>query len=107
MGEVTVRRDAKNRVIGVAVCGMNPQTVGGSSAGHLLQAVTASLTDYLHVPVEAKAGADWVLAVDRSDSYLDRELDAVLETLVIGLKMLERDAAADWVIHEAQVGIEV
>jgi uncharacterized protein YsxB (DUF464 family) len=47
------------------------------------------------------------LAIDRCDTHLDRELDAVLETLVIGLRMLEREYPADLVVEEPAVGVEV
>jgi hypothetical protein len=81
-------------------------TIAGTSAGHFLQAVSASLSEYLHVPVVGgDLGGD--LMIDRSDTHLDREIDAILETLVIGLRMLEREHPSDLVVQDARVGIEV
>jgi hypothetical protein len=38
---------------------------------------------------------------------LDRELDAILETLVVGFRLLERDHAKSITLHEETVGVEV
>jgi hypothetical protein len=47
------------------------------------------------------------LLINRNDLHLDRELDAILETLVIGLKLLAEDHPGDLVVEEASVGVEV
>lgn len=104
MGEVFVHRDDKNHVVGLAFRDVDEQTVVGMSAARFLQAVAASLSDYLHVDVVVSGET---LSVDRSDTHLNREIDAILETLVIGLRMLEREAPTDLVVHEAKVEIEV
>jgi uncharacterized protein YsxB (DUF464 family) len=75
---------------------------------HLLSAVTTALIEYLHVHVESIDGAEGTeISVERCDTHLDRELDAVLETLAIGLKMLEKESPADLVVEESTVGVEV
>jgi len=45
--------------------------------------------------------------IDRSDSHLDREIDAVLETIILGLRMVEREFPTDLVVQEATIGVEV
>ena len=45
--------------------------------------------------------------MDRSDPFLDRELDAILETMVLGLKALERDRPGRLVVHEAGMDVKV
>lgn len=107
MGEILVQRDEKARVVGLTMRDVPLETAAGTSVLHLLQAVASSLTDYLHVPVEASVADETHLLIDRSDLHLDRELDAVLETLVIGLRMLEKEYSAELVVHEATVGVEV
>ena len=83
------------------------ETIAGASAFYLLQAVVGSLTDYLHVPVESSQSDATYLTIDRSDPHLDRELDAVLATLVRGLKMLEKEYPDDLLVQEATIGVEV
>lgn len=108
MGEVRIRRDERNHVTGLDVRDVSMESVAGRSAMHLLKAVTASLIEYLHVHVESIDGAEGTeLTIERCDTHLDRELDAVLETLVIGLKMLEKENPADLVVEELTVGVEV
>jgi hypothetical protein len=105
LGEIVIQRDDKNRIVGVSVGELGLATSAEASAAHFMQAAAASLAEYLHVPV-AFSG-DTGLMIDRSDVLLDREINAVLETLVIGLRMLEKQHPADLVVHEATVGVEV
>lgn len=74
---------------------------------HLVQAASTSLLEYLHVPVTVADAEDVGFAIDRSDAHLDREIDAVLETLVIGLRMLEREHPSEFVVQEATAKVEV
>jgi hypothetical protein len=94
-------------VVGVALHDVEPSTAAGATASSFMAAVAASLSEYLHVPVSGVEGIDAEVTVDRSDTHLDREIDAVLETLVIGLKRLERDHPADLVVLDATIGVEV
>jgi len=105
--EVTIQRDDRGRIFGLVVRDIDARSVAGTSSIHFLRTVSASLSDYLHVPVEMSLGGEAFLAVDRSDIHLDRELDAILETLVMGFKVLEKEYPADLVVHEATVGVEV
>jgi uncharacterized protein YsxB (DUF464 family) len=91
-------------VTGFGIRGVDATTPAGTSAQHLLRAVTASLVDYLHVAVESDAAE---ILVGRGDLHLDRELDAILETLVIGLKLLAEEYPSDLIVEEATVGVEV
>ena len=108
MGEIRIRRDERNRVTGLDLRDVAIDTAVGRSALHLVRTVTASLIEYLHVNVESvdgETGAE--VTIDRCDTHLDRELDAVLETLVIGLRLLEKECEADLVLEELTVGVEV
>lgn len=107
MGEFLIQRDESNRVTGLVVRDLRMETVAGASASYLLRAVVDSLTDYLHVPVESTRSDATYLTIDRSDPHLDRELDAVLATLVRGLKTLEKEYPDDILVQEATIGVEV
>ena len=107
LGEILIQRDEKNRVVGLTLRGISLDTPAGPSTLHLLQAVTTSLTEYLHVPVETSGTDETHILITRSDQHLDRELDAVLETLVIGLRMLEKEYSTELLVHEATVGVNV
>ncbi len=107
MGEALIHRDDRGRIVGLTLRDVGPSTAVGTSACHFLRAASASLSGYLHVPVVADDGFEGSLTIDRSDAHLDREIDAVLETVVIGLRMLEREYPSDLVVQEATVGIEV
>ncbi len=106
MGDAIIHRDDRGRIVGLTLRDIGAETIAGTSAGHFVQAVAASLSEYLHVPVTG-GELDGELTIDRSDTHLDREIDAVLETLVIGLRMLEREYPSDLVVQDAKVGIEV
>ncbi len=107
MGEILVQRDESNHVIGVVVRGVRQLTTLGTTISVLLEAAATSLTEYLHVSVESSFGTDMTLVVDRGDPHLDRELDAILETLVVGFRLVERDHAKSVSLHEETVGVEV
>ena len=107
MGEVFVQRDESGRVLGVTVHGLTLESAAGTGVFGYLRTVATSLIEYLHVPVIGGTAEEFGLAVDRTDLHLDRELDAILETLVIGLRILEKNHPAELVVHEATVGVEV
>ena len=107
MGEAIIHRDDRGRIVGLTLRDVGPSTIAGTSAGHFVRAVSASLSEYLHVPVAIGEEVVADLTIDRSDTHLDREIDAVLETLLIGLRMLEQEYPADLVVQEATVGVEV
>jgi len=107
VGEIFVQRDGSNRIVGVAIHDISADTAVGTAVLGYLQTVAESLTTYLHVPVVGGTADDFGLAVDRADLHLDRELDAILETLVIGLRLLETRFPGEMTVHEATVGVEV
>jgi uncharacterized protein YsxB (DUF464 family) len=107
LGEILVQRDESNRVVGVVVRGVRPTTTLGTSVSVLMEAAATGLAEYLHVAVESSFETDMTLVVDRGDPHLDRELDAILETLVVGFRVLERDYPKNVCLHEETVGVEV
>ena len=107
MGEVLVRRDEDGRLVGFTLQGMQKDTTASASAVHLLRATVASVSSYLYIRPTFSAGKEFVLTIDRSDPHLDREIDAIMETLLIGLKMLEKEYPHDLVVREAGAKVRV
>lgn len=107
MGEIIISRDEHNRIIDLSGQGIDKGTPAGAAALRFLQASVSSMTDYLHLAPEYSLGKQVQLSIDRSAPHLNREIDAIMETLVIGLKQLAVEYAQDLVVHEATVGIQV
>lgn len=90
MVEVVVERDEDGRVLTVTVHGDDSPEARVATA--LVEAPILGLRDYLHLdPAVRREGRTLRLEVDRSDFFLDREVDAVMETMVLGLRSLARD----------------
>lgn len=107
MGEILIQRDEQNRILGLTGRGMEEGSLATTSTLHILQATISSMIDYLHVAPDFSVGNELRLVVDRSDPHLNREIDAIMETLVIGLKMLAKEYPGDFVVHEATVSVRV
>ncbi|MCX7750507.1 MAG: hypothetical protein N2320_02970 [Candidatus Bipolaricaulota bacterium] len=92
MVEVVVERDEDGRVLAVTLRGDGSPEARVASA--LVEAPALGLREYLHLqPVVHREGGTLRLQVDRSDFFLDREVDAVMETMVLGLRSLAREGA--------------
>ena len=109
VGEILVRRDDNNRIVGVVVRDLPAERVGEvtQSVHRFLRAVVASMNDYLHVPSRMVLEEELRLDVDRTDPHLSREIDAILETLLIGLNMLAEEYPAELVVRESSIGVQV
>jgi uncharacterized protein YsxB (DUF464 family) len=109
VGEIVVQRDENNRIVGVSVHGLSPERDGdvANSVHRFLRAVVASMNDYLHVPAGILPAEALRLEVDRTDVHLSREIDAILETLVIGLNMLAEEYPSELVVRESSIGVQV
>jgi len=107
VGEVVVQRDEENRIVALTAKGMDEGSGVGLRALHTLRAAAMAMTDYLHLAPDLSEGNEVCLVVDRSDPYLYREIDAIMETLAIDLRLLSREQPQDLVVHEGAVEIEV
>ncbi len=107
MGEIVVSRDEHNRILGLNGQGIDCSSGPGVAALRFIEASVASMTGYLHLAPGYSAGKVMTLSVDRSAPHLNREIDAIMETLVIGLKQLAIEYAQDLAVHEETVGIQV
>ena len=107
MAEIIVQRDEENRILGLSGKDMEEGANASTSTLHFLEAAISAMSDYLHLAPVFSIGDELCLEVDRSDPHLNREVDAIMETLVIGLNMLAKEYPNDFIVHEADVGVEV
>lgn len=107
MGEAVVQRDERGRIAMITIQVDRMSDEAASSVMCMLRAVAESLREYLHVDPESSFEDHAFVSVDRSDQYLDREIDAVLATAVYGLRIVEREHPDELIVHDATVGVEV
>jgi uncharacterized protein YsxB (DUF464 family) len=107
MAEILIHRDENNRVIGLVVRDVGAAGEAMAGVDRFLRAVVAAMNDYLHVHAEVHVGDEWQLEIDRTDQHLSREIDAILETLLIGLNMLAEEFPADLALRETGLGVQV
>lgn len=107
MGEAVVQRDERGRIAMITIHFDRMSNDTRSSVIYMLRAVAESLREYLHVDPESSFEDRAFVSVDRSDQYLDREIDAVLATAVYGLRIVEREHPDELIVHDASVEVEV
>lgn len=107
MAEILIHRDENSRIVGLVVRDTEAASEAIAGVDRFLRAVVAAMNDYLHVHAEFRAGAEWHLEIDRADQHLSREIDAILETLLIGLNMLAEEFPADLALRETGLGVQV
>ncbi len=107
MGEVIVQRDEEGRIVALVGEGMGEPNAATRSGMYFLRAAESALSEYLHLSPSLTATDEVRLIVDRSDPLLNREIDAVMETVVRGLKLLARDFPSEFAVHEATLGVKV
>lgn len=104
MVSAVVERDEEGRVQTVTLDGDgSPEEL---AAAALVEASILGLREYLHLdPAVTRDGRVIRFEVDRSDFFLDREVDAVVETMVRGLRALAD--AGRIAVREVGEGIKV
>lgn len=107
MGEIVIKRDERHRILGLAARGLREEHAAMTSARHFLEAAVVTMTEYLHLHPVYTIGDIVDLTVDRSDPHLDRENDAIMETLLVGLRLLEKAYPDELAVQEAKVEIQV
>lgn len=106
MVEVMIERDEEGRVQTVTLHG--DESAEGLAAGALVEAPVLGLKGYLHLdPEVSQEGNTFRFRVDRSDFFLDREIDAVVETMVLGLRSLEGARPGRIAVHEVGESVKV
>jgi len=104
--EVMIERDEEGRIQSVTLHG--DESAEGLAAGALVEAPVLGLRDYLHLdPEVSQEGNTLRFRVDRSDFFLDREIDAVVETMVLGLRSLAGARQGRITVHEVGESVKV
>jgi uncharacterized protein YsxB (DUF464 family) len=107
--EIIVERDEENRI-----CSFQGRQIIEDVAGlislYLVRAAVASLSDYLYLEssfYKENAQFSWLINRSATSAHLNREIDAILETVLCGLKLLEHDYPAELVVQDmtADVGV--
>ncbi|MFQ5794476.1 MAG: ribosomal-processing cysteine protease Prp [Candidatus Bipolaricaulia bacterium] len=95
MVEIKISRDEKRKIrefessghANYAEVGQDIVCAGVSS---LLQTAVLGLEVYLRTEPKVKQKEGWLRCrVDRDEIYMDREIDAILETMLLGLKAIQ------------------
>ncbi|MCR4391233.1 MAG: hypothetical protein NUV94_00280 [Candidatus Acetothermia bacterium] len=106
MVEVLIERDEEGRVQAVTLQG--DDSPEGLAAGALVEAPLLGMRHYLHLdPESSREGSMLRFRVDRSDIFLDREIDAILETMVLGLRALEQGRPGRLAVREVGLDVKV
>lgn len=106
MTEVLIERDEEGKVQAVTLQGED--SAEGLAVTALVEAPVLGMRDYLRLSPEVEQeGQTLRFRVDRRDSFLDRELDAILETMVLGLRSLERSRPGRLAIREMGLDVKV
>ncbi|MBN1858444.1 hypothetical protein JW848_04485 [Candidatus Bipolaricaulota bacterium] len=106
MREIWIRRDARGRITGVTAHGLS-ERVSDAIVIRLFQACATTLSEYLHLATPLDVDGDLTLNVDRTDVHLSREIDAITEMFVTGLKQEATEASDTLVIHDGIVEVPV
>ncbi len=107
MVDVTIERDGDGRIQAITLHG-GEETSEGLAASVLVDASLLTLRDYLHLAPEVKLeGEGRQVVVDRSDLFLDREIDAVLEVVLRGLRTLQRERPEGLELRDVSMDVKV
>jgi hypothetical protein len=109
LAEIIVERDEENRI-----CRFQGRQIENNSPGiasrYLVQAAVTGLASYLYVEstFRAKNGEfSWLINRSAATASLNREIDAILETVLCGLKLLERDYQAEFVVQDMTAAVSL
>ncbi len=107
MLDVMIERDNEGRIQAIALQG-EEETAEGLAASVLIDASLVTLRDYLHLGPEVKVEEDRrQMVIDRTDLFLDREIDAVLEVVLQGLRTLKRRRPDGLELRDVDMDVKV
>lgn len=94
MIKVEIIRDEDGKVCEFSSNGHNGfdeegETIVGAGASALLQTSVLGLESYLRLHPEVEYEKGWLRCKLERDDYLNREIDALVETMILGLRALE------------------
>jgi len=107
MVDVTIERDSDGRIQAISVRG-GEDTPEGLAASVLVDGSFLTLQEYLHVSPEVKLDSGGrQMVIDRSDMLLDREIDAVLEVVLRGLRTLQNQRPDGLELRDVSMDVKV
>jgi hypothetical protein len=94
MIKVEIIRDEDNKVSEFRSSGHNgfdaeDDTIVGAGASALLQTTVLGLETYLRLNPEVEYEKGWLRCKLERDEFINREIDALVETMILGLRALE------------------
>jgi len=106
MAELVLERDEEGRVYALRLRG--DETAAGLAAEVLVDASLRTLRNYLHLAPQVQLDrGEMCVTVDRSDPFLDREVDAVVEMLVWGVRALKERQPEEFAFQDATPQVKV
>lgn len=109
MIEVSIYRDEEGRIREILQSGSSAAGSADTAQGVslLLHTAAIGLQDYLKLNPQLADDADTFRCQVERDSLLNREIDAILETVLLGLKDLEASYADQLEVKEVASAVEV
>jgi uncharacterized protein YsxB (DUF464 family) len=77
------------------------------SVSSLVDTAIIGLEDYLKLQPEVKQEKGWLQCRLEREYFLNREIDAILETMILGLRSLERDYPEYLAVREVGSNVKV
>lgn len=77
------------------------------SVSALLQTAVVGLEDYLKLEPEVERDEGWLRCKLEREYFLNREIDAILETMLLGLRVIEGDYPSYLEIKEVVSDVKV
>ncbi len=106
MREIWIRRDGNGRITGFDAHGFSDDMTDAIVL-RLFQACATTLSEYLHLATPLSVDDPLTLDVDRTDTHLSREIDAITEMLATGLRQEAAEASDEIVIHDGIAEVPV
>lgn len=83
------------------------QDIVCAGVSSLLQTAVIGLEEYLKLDPTIKQEKGWLKCELERDYLLDREVDAILETMLLGLRSIEREYPDHLKIEEVESNVKV
>jgi len=112
MIKVEIVRDEEGKVSEFRSNGHNGfdaegETIVVAGASALLQTTVLGLESYLKLNPEVEYEKGWLRCKLERDDYLNREIDALVETMILGLRALEESYPNHIELEEVFNGVKV
>lgn len=112
MTRVTIYRNEDGRISGFTSVGHiglseEGQDIVCAGVSTLVQSAVIGLEEYLKLDPSVQQEKGRIICDLERDYFLDREVDAILETMLLGLRSIEREYPDHLKIEEATSNVKV